>query len=74
MQKFGDKQRCGAWRCKGFACSNYNEISYDCNNNLCHVCNSGHSCQNCEDYTECECGVENAELQAKALEERRAGA
>lgn len=63
MRKFEDKERCGAWRCEGFSCNNYSDFSYDCNHDLCHVCNSGWTCRSCNDFEDCEYAESNVQLQ-----------
>lgn len=61
--KFTDKNRCGAWRCEGFSCSDYCESDYDCANDLCHVCKNGHKCSSCDNFEDCEAADENMRLQ-----------
>ena len=62
-KKIDDTKMCGAWRCDEFACVNYSQFDYDCNNHLCHVCVTGKKCLNCSGFDNCEYAKENMRKQ-----------
>lgn len=63
--KFFDEGKCGAWRCITFSCRDYSEFSYDCQNDLCHVCSSGCFCSSCDNFDDCPDGIDNVEIQER---------
>ena len=63
MIRFNSPDMCGAWRCEEFSCDSFHEADYNCNNNLCHVCNHGTKCSSCKNFSECEEAQHNLKIQ-----------
>lgn len=62
-----------AFRCEKFSCAEYEDSRHDCNNSLCHVCEIGIYCSNCENAEECQHYKENIVVQRLREEESGTG-